>query len=153
MSHITDLCNSNFFFACRSYEYSKTTSTQRTKIITLQDLVFWKGNKKIINLTKIHKAETVSIVFTLQKKECYYETVMQDSNSCKTQNSVTIWVNIYKRVMGLKRETLDTPINAFFNTTPDRIEYITSSQILECLRWTVRELGVGRLGFTDDKIG
>ena len=73
MGHIADLCNVAFFFACRLCEHSKTTGTQRTNIITLCNIVFCKRNKKILNLTKIHKADTVSISFMLQKNNCYYE--------------------------------------------------------------------------------
>ena len=153
MGHIADLCNGAFFFACRSCEYSKTTGTRRTSIITLRNVAFRKGNKKIINLTKIHKADTVSITFTLQKNESYYETVTQHSNSCKTQNPVIIWARIYRRVIALKGATLDTPVNAFHNATTDHTEFITSNQVLECLRWAVRELGVDRLGFTEFEIG
>ena len=83
-SHIADLCNGAFFFACRSCEYSKTPGTRRTKIITLKNVVFRKKKKKIINITKIHKADTVSITFVLQTNESYYETVTQHKNSSST---------------------------------------------------------------------
>ena len=152
-THIADLCNGAFFFACRSCEYSKTSGTRRTKIITLRNIVFRKKNKRIINLTKIHKADTVSITFTLQENESYFETVTQHTNSSKTQNPVIIWASIYKRVIGIKRATLDTPVNAFHNSTTDRTEFITSNQILQSLRWAVDELGVDRLGFSSLEIG
>ena len=40
--HNADLCNGAFFFACRSCKYSQTTGTRRTKIITIQNIVFHK---------------------------------------------------------------------------------------------------------------
>ena len=48
--------------------------------------------------------------------------VTQHSNSCKTQNPVIIFANIYKRVMGLKGATINTPVNTFFNTTTNCIK-------------------------------
>ena len=60
------------------------------KNTTLKNIVFRKKNKKIINLTKIHKANTVFVTFILQKNQSYYETVTQHTNSSKTHNPVII---------------------------------------------------------------
>ena len=151
--HIADLCNGAFFFACRSCEYSKTPGTRRTNIITLRNVIFRKKNRKVINLTKLHKADTVSITFTLQKNEMFYETVTQHRNSSSTQNPVIIWANIYRRVMKIPGATIDTPVNAFYNMITDQTEYITSDQILKSLRWAVDELGEDILGYTSAEIG
>ena len=56
-------------------------------------------------------------------------------------------------MLALPDATIDTTINAFWNTQRNRVEYINSSQILESLRWAARDLGKDVLGYTADEIG
>ena len=107
------------------------------KISNLRNIVFRLKNKKFVNLAELHKADTVSITFTLWKNESYFKTVTQYSKSSSTQNPVIIWANIYRQVISIKGATLYTPTNAFYNPITKRIKFITSDQIPHSLRWVV----------------
>ena len=53
-----------FFFAMRSCEYLKVSGTRRTKLLTLQNIRFFKGRREIKHNDKfLYLAETVSITF------------------------------------------------------------------------------------------
>jgi hypothetical protein len=45
------------------------------KISNLRNIVFRLKNKKFVNLAELHKADTVSITFTLWENESYFKTV------------------------------------------------------------------------------
>ena len=102
---------------------------------------------------KLHNADTVCITFTIQENKIFYETVTQHNNSSSTQKSVIIWANIYHRMMKTPEVAIDTPVNVLYNSITDRMEYVTSDQILQSLRWAVDELGVDQLGCKSPKIG
>ena len=153
LQHIADLCNGAFFFACRSCEYSQTTGTRKTKIITPRNVVFRIRNRRITNPKLFHMATTVSITFINQKNDQNYDTVTQHNNNHALQNPVKLWARLINRVLNLPDSTMDTTINAFFNKITKRVEFIKSEQILQSLRWAVDELGVDHLGFTSDEIG
>ena len=151
--HIARLCNGAFFFACRSCEYSQTTGTRKTKIITPRNVVFRIRNRRIKDRRLFHKATTVSITFVNQKNDQNYDTVTQHKNGHPKQDPIVLWAGIVNHVLDLPDATIDTTINAFYNTMSKRVEYIKSEQILQSLRWAVDELGVDHLGFTSDEIG
>ena len=153
LHHIADLCNAAYFFACRSCEYSLTTGTRRTKIITIKNVVFRQGNRIIHHRRLFHKASSVSITFIKQKNDNHFETVTQHNNNHPTQNHVKLFARIVNRILDSPGTNLDTTINAFWNENTNRIEYIKSKQILESLRWACEELGPDRLGYTHDEIG
>ena len=151
--HIADLINGAFFFACRSCEYSKVTGTRKTKIITIRNIRFRKGNRILKYRTQYHTADSVSITFINQKNEMNYETVTQHKNSQTIQNPVNLWCSIVNRILDTPGTTIDSPVNTFFNPSTKRIEYITSDQILKSLRWAAGELGFDRLGYHPEDIG
>ena len=83
----------------------------------------------------------------------YHDTVTQHSTSNKDLCPVHIWSKVVNHVLALPDATIDTTINAFWNTQRNRVEYINSSQILESLRWAARDLGKDVLGYTAEEIG
>ena len=151
--HIADVVNGAYFFACRSCEYSQTTGTRKTKIITPRTIVFRHRNRTIKNRKMFHTATTVSITFINQKNDNNYETVTQHKNGHAIQDPVAIWARIVNRILDLPNSSPDTTINAFWNPNCKQVGYITSNMILESLKWAVDELGVDHLGFTSDEIG
>ena len=128
--HITDLINGAFFYACRSCEYSKVSGTRKTKVITIRNIKFRKGNRVLKYEKLYHTADSVSITFISQKNEMNYETVTQHKNSHPIQNPVLLWASIVTRVLKIPGTTIDSPVNTFFNPSSQRIELITSDQIL-----------------------
>ena len=151
--HIADLCNGAYFFACRSCEYSQTSGTRKTKIITHCTVAFRQRNNKITDPKMFHTATTVSITFINQKNDNNYETVTQHTNGHAIQDPVAVWAHIVNRVLALPNVIPNTTINAFFNTLTKRVKYVTSNQILQILRLAVDELGTNHLGFISDDIG
>ena len=104
----------------------KQLAHEEQKSSPLKNIVFRKKNKNITNLTKLNTYDTVSITLTLHKNKYYFDTITQHTNSSTTQNPVIIWANIYRHVIDIKGATMDTTVNAFYNTTTDWKEYITS---------------------------
>ena len=67
---IAHLCIGAFFFAMRSCEYTKCSTSLRTKTITLQDIRFFKGTVELSHSDPLlHEATTVSITFRYQKRD------------------------------------------------------------------------------------
>ena len=151
--HVADLCTGAFFFACRSCEYSQTTGSRKTKILTPRNIVFRQGNRTITNRQQFSTANSVSITFVAQKNDMYHDTVTQHATSNPDLCPVHIWSKTVNRVLDLPKATMDTHVNAFWNTGRKRTEFITSSQILESLRWAAGDLGKNKLGYTKDEIG
>ena len=150
---LVDIINGTYFFACRSCEYSQTTSTRKTKIITRDNIVFRFRNRRIRNRKMFHTATTVSITFVNQKNDVNYETVTQHRNGHKQQDPVVIWARIANRIHELPDSKPTTPINAFWNKHTTKTEFVTSHMILQSLKWAVDELGPDHLGFSSDEIG
>ena len=151
--HIADLCTGAFFFACRSCEYSQTTGSRKTKVLTPRNIVFRQGHKVITDRTQFTTADAVSITFVAQKNDMYHDTVTQHATTNSALCPVHIWSRIVNRVLALPKATMDTNVNAFWNTGRKRLEYIRSTQILESLRWAAGNLGQDKLGYTKDEIG
>ena len=129
-THLADLTNGAFFFACRSYEYSKTSGTRKTKTITLGNIAFRRGHKQ---LTEHHAADSVSVTFVAQKNDKYHDTVTHHSTSDEHFCPVKIWSAIFNRVANLKDAGSHTTINSFYNPHHKRKELITSTQVLNNL--------------------
>ena len=83
----------------------------------------------------------------------YHDTVTQHATTNSALCPVHIWSRIVNRVLDLPKGTIDTNVNAFWNTGRKRVEYIRSTQILESLRWAAGNLGQNKLGYTKDEIG
>ena len=152
-SHVADLCNGAFFFACRSCECSSTTGTRKSKIITVENVNFFIKNRQITKRDEFHIADSVSITFISQRNDKSFETVTQHKNSSTLQNPVIVWANIINRVLNLEDTNKKSPINTFFNPVHKRNELVTSDQILKSLRWAAGKLGKDILGYTKEEIG
>ena len=151
-THIANLCNGAFFFACRSCEYSKTTGTRKTKTLTPRNIVFRNKHRTITNRKQFASADSVSITFVAQKNDMHHDTITQHATSNPALCPVHIWSAIVNSVLDLPKSTIDTTINAFWNTDRKRTEYITSSQILSSLRWATQSIGKDTLGYDKDDI-
>ena len=73
------LISGALFFACRSCEYSKVNNdeSRKTKILTLENLKFFKDHKEVQNIKHIHKADFVQITFISQKTNVKQQSIIQ----------------------------------------------------------------------------
>ena len=138
LTHLADLTNGAFFFACRSYEYSKTSGTRKTKTITLGNIAFRKGYKQLTERSEFHAADSISITFVAQNNEKYHDTVTQHSTTDKHFYPVKVLSAIYNRVADLKGANSQTTVNSSHNPHHKRTELITHkfSTICDGLRRT-----------------
>ena len=128
MSHIADLCNGAFFNACWSYRYSKTSSTQRTNIITLWNIAFCKRNKKITNLTKIHDeigyhSIWSGAVMTMCLKKVAPYTIMLQGRWCSDAFLRHIRSQVTEFSQGVSELMIFPDTYAFYTVPDSTIEY------------------------------
>ena len=151
---ITQLSIGAFFFACRSCEYLKVTQAElrRTAILCLRNIRFFLEGKLLAhNDPNLERADCVSITFEFQKKDEKWDTVTQMNSGDILLNPVRIYAALVKRIWKYPGANQDTPISAVWRN--NRIEHITSKEMVNALQDAVVAIGEDTLGIKREEIG
>lgn len=143
-----------FFFACRSCEYLLVPQSEqrRTDILRLRNIRF-NGDAGLVphDSPQLEYARSVSVTFEWQKKEERVDVVTQMATGHSLLCPVRILASIVRRIRSYPGATDDTKISAIWRN--DRIEHITSKEMVDSLRAAVVGYGEDKLGFTAEDIG
>jgi hypothetical protein len=86
-----------FFFAMSSCEYIQVSGPRRTKLLTLKNINFFRGQRRLPHSdTNLHKADCISITFKLQKQDSKNDIITQHCSSNPLLCPVKIWEKIVK---------------------------------------------------------
>jgi hypothetical protein len=143
-----------FFFACRSCEYLKVPQAEkrRTDILRIRNIRFFKDGKELKhNDPNLEYADCVSITFEWQKKDERMDSVTQLTTGDILLCPVRLWAAIVKRILRYPGANEDTPVSAVWRN--DRIDHITSKELVSAMRDAVVAIGEDKLGFKADEIG
>ena len=154
---IAQLTTGALFFAMRSCEYSHTNGDpfggeRKTKLLRIRNIRFFQNTKEI---SRLHKnlqsiATIVQITFEFQKNREKFQSVTMhalDDEFCP----VKIWASIVQRILSYPKSSLDSPVNLV--RSQRNYEYITSRQIRNTLRYTIKSIGENKLGIKADSVG
>ena len=144
------------FFAMRSCEYLKTSeqeSSKRTKVITIGDIIFKKGNAILHHSSpKLDSADLVMITFKFQKNNRRNQTVHMFNSRDKTLNPVIAWTRVIQRIRNsIPNFSESTKVCEFLQE--DKIIEINSTQARNQLRAVVNLIGEASLGFGSSDVG
>ena len=151
---ISQLLIEAFFFAMRSFEYLKVPQSEkrRTDILRLRCIRFlFDGVVLPHDSPLLEYSGCVSITFELKKKDERNDTVTQMATYDELLNPVRSWAAIVRRIWSYPGANWDTPVSAVWRD--DRIEHITSQEVVAALRMAVIAIGEEKLGFKADEIG
>ena len=144
------------FFGMRSCEYSKVSGDRKTKLLTVNDIRFFKGRKEIKKDTSqfYNRATSVSICFRIQKND-EKEAVITMHKSSKGLCPVKTWGEIVTRVLSYPRSNYNSPVNLVEEQSTKKPKHvqIRSIDILKHIRNTVTQIGQDTLGFTAKEVG
>ena len=93
----------------------------------------------------------MSITFEWQKKDERNDTVDQLTSGHITLCPVRQWVGLVKRIRNYPGATNDTPVSAVWRN--NKIEHITSAEMVAALRNAVVAIGEDVLGFKKEQVG
>ena len=153
---ILQLAIGGFFFAMRSCEYLKVSQAElrRTAILCIRNIRFLSDGKDLPldhPLLELEYAGCVSITFEFQKKDERMDTVTQLFSGDDVLCPVRQWAAIVRRVLSYPGANLDTPVLAVWRN--DKIEHISSVEMVQALRAAVVAVGEDKLGFDKEDIG
>ena len=153
---MSDLVCAAFFFAMRTFEYTKTSTTvetKRTNIITFRNICFYRKNWILRHDQDIDNADWVNITFEYQKNDemnlsaCTDQITSVSAQSYCGKKSMTR-IRLYK---GTDPHT-KCQVNTFMYNKGKR-STITFAGIQTNLRSAVQILGKLRLGFRPMEMG
>lgn len=142
-----------FFFAMRSCEYVQVTGTRKTKLLTIGNIQFFKGRKRLDHHDPfLHFADCVSITFEQQKRDAKNDIITQHKSNDPILCPVKIWCKIIRRIISIPSHTKATPVNTFhFNN--NQIHLFSGKELLKRIRLAATAIGPDILGFTAEQIG
>lgn len=143
------------FFACRSCEYSKVNGERKTKLLQVQDICFRQGHSllKSHSYNILSTATSVSLTFRDQKNNERFETITQHRSTHKTLCPVKLWARIISKIRSIPGSSDLSPVCFYYDTQTSKTSLISSTQILQALRWAVIQIGEDILGFKSSDIG
>jgi hypothetical protein len=148
-----ELFTGAFFFAMHSCEYLKVSGQRSTKILTLQNIRFFKGHREIDHSSnKLINSDSVSMTFKFKKKDTPNDTVTHYRSGHKTICPVIVWSKIIQRIRNYPKSTNTSPVNTFMDKTGN-LHYITGYQLLKRIRLGAAAIGKDTLGFLPYDIG
>ena len=151
---ISQLTIAAYFFACRSCEYLKVQQSEkrRTDILRLRCIRFFKDGKELAHNDRLLEyADSVSVTFEYQKNDEKHDTVTQMATNDAVINPVRMWAAVVKRIWKYPGASWDTPVSAIWRY--DRIEHLTSKEVVDALRAAVVAIGEDALGIKRNEIG
>jgi hypothetical protein len=142
-----------FFFAMRSCEYVKVQGPRKTKLITIQNIRFFMGNRQIKHSDPaLSSADCVSITFEHQKRDIKNDVITQHRSRDRVLCPVKTWAAIVKRIISYPGASTSDPVNLF--CFPDgKKHFFSGTELLKRLRQAATVLGPDSLGFTAKEIG
>lgn len=151
---ISQLTRGAFYFACRSCEYVKVKQAEerRTDILRLRNIAF-RSNGRLLphDHPKLEYADTVTITFEMTKKDEKNNTVTQHTTEHPFMCPVRSWAAIVKRIRSYPGSNDDTPVSAVWRH--DRIEHITSQDIIDAINIAAETIGWDKLGVEKGDFG
>ena len=151
---ITQLAIGAIFFAMRSCEYLSAPQAEkkRTAVLKLKNIRFNKDHRTLSHDSPLLEfADSVSITFEFQKKDERNDTVSQMFTGDPLLCPVRSWAAIVRRIWSYPGASLETPVSAVWRD--DKIDHISSKELIARLRASVIAIGEDRLGFKADDIG
>jgi hypothetical protein len=151
---IGQLGGSALFFANRSCEYLKVPQSEkrRTDILRLRNLRFFKSGRILShNDPQLEFADCISKTFERQKKDERNDTVTQMASRDAILCPVRLDAALVRRIRKYPGASDDTPISAVWRN--DRIEQVTSWEMVEALRAAVIAIGEDVLGIKASEVG
>ena len=149
---IGELVTAALFFGMRNCKYSTTTGRRKMKLLQLQDLHFFQGNREINKLTELHSIipDKVSVTFVRQKNNVKDATITMHKTS-DLLCPVLAWRNITLRNLSYLNSSLRSTVNTI--RRQNKTSKIKDKTILLHLRNTVDLIGHDILGFSSAEIG
>jgi len=142
-----------FFFAMRSCEYLTVSGKRKTKLLSLKNIHFFMGKKRLNHRDKIlHLASSVSITFEAQKRDTKNDTITHHRTADPLLCPVKIWARIIMRISSYPSENPDTTVNSFLLENGSIYKF-SGKDLLTHLRRAAESLGPDKLGYTSDQIG
>ena len=142
------------FFAMRSCEYSTVGKNvvRKTKRLRLRNVRLFRDGRLLSHHDpSLRSADFVSITFEDQKNGQLHDTITLQNSGDEILNPVTAIADIVQRLYSISSTTEDTFLNVF--ESKGKVLEVTSSEIRTALRVACQEIGLSKLGFTEDEIG
>jgi hypothetical protein len=142
-----------FFFAMRSCEYVKVQGTQKTKLLTVQNIRFFIGNRQIKHSEpSLSSADCVSITFDHQKRDIKNDVITQHRSGDRILCPVKVWAAIIRHISSYPGSSASDSVNLFH--FPDgKKHFFTGTELLKRIRQAATALGPHSLRFTAKEIG
>lgn len=143
-----------YLFACRSCEYLKVPKQEqrRTDVLRLRCIRFFKDGRALKHDNPLLEfADCVAVTFEFQKKEEKNDTVTQIYSGDDVLCPVRAWAAVVRRIWGYPGADWDTKVSAVWRN--DRIEHLSSTEMVNALRAACVAVGEDKLGFKKEDIG
>jgi len=151
---ISQLTIGAFYFAMRSCEYCKVPQAlkRRTDILRLRNVAFLRRGRIIPHSSpELEYADCVMITFEFQKKDERNDTVTMHATGHKFMCPVRAWAAIIRRIRNYQGSDDNTPVSAVWKN--NRIEHITSKQIVDAINTAAEAIGWESLGVKKGDFG
>jgi len=147
------LAKGAFFFAMRSCEYVQTYGERRTKLLELRNLRFFKDHREVPhNSPGLYLTDSITITFFFQKNDKQDATVTQHRTLDLELCPVTAWAGIVKRILSYDGTGPTTPVCTIKGPN-GTLSQLSSKQLLNRLRASVKTVGEDELGFKSLELG
>jgi len=142
-----------FFFAMRSCEYIKVQGPRKTKLLTLKNIRFFRGNRQLKHSEpQLPEADCVSITFEQQKRETKNDVITQHRSGDKVLCPVRIWASIVRRISAYPDAVPSNTVNTFRLGDGPTV-FLSGTELLRKLRLAATAIGPDVLGFSAKEIG
>jgi len=137
-----------FFFAMRSCEYVRVQGPRKTKLLTVKNICFFKGNwLRKHSDPLLSNAECISITFEHQKRDVKNDVITQHGSGNKLLCPVKVWVAIVQRILSYPGSSSSDTVNTFCFADDGKRHLFSGTELLK------KTIGHESLGFTAKQIG
>jgi hypothetical protein len=137
----------------QSCKYVKVSGPQKTKLLALKNIYFYKGCTEIKHTDPfLHLAECISITFELQKRDTKKDTITRYRSKDSILCPGKIWEKIIRQISAYPSSSPTMTVNFFLHSdgTP---HHFSGQELLNRLRLATNTVGKEKLGFTANQIG
>jgi hypothetical protein len=138
----------------RSCEYLKVPQAhlRRTDILKIRNIKFFRNGRLLSHdHPELEYADCVSITFEMQKKDEKRDTVTMHRTEHLFMCPVRAWAAIVKRIRSYPGADENTPVSAVWRF--NRIEHITSDEVIKSLDAAAESIGYENLGVEKGDFG
>lgn len=154
---LAELTGAAYFFACRSCEYSGVDVPGKTKLLQIENIVFYDSTRRTIKPTRADFWQSVAFVtvtFVDTKTEMKGETRSQVNTDHPILCPVRLWGRIVRRILQWPGTSSKTTVNCWFDSKSNSLRFIQSSDVLSDLRRSCADGGGHRkYGYHPHEIG